>query len=279
LTRRLGELAIFPVALGAMNLSIEGRPPRDVARATIRAALDEGVTLIDTADVYGLDGADANHGLRLLAEARGAALVSSKVGVRREGTAWVHDGRPAYLRAAAEASLHALRAEAFDVLHLHAVDARVPIEDSVGELARLREEGKARRLGVSNVTADELRRARASAPIACVQNEASPFVAPDPAVLALCEAHGLAFLAYAPVGGWRAGRVAHDPTLRALAEAAGVSPYQVALAALLGRSPAIVPVAGASRPENARASARAASLRLAPEAQARFERTFWGDGG
>lgn len=276
MTRRLGELAIFPVALGAMNLSIEGRPPREVARATIRAALEEGVTLIDTADVYGLDGADANHGLRLLAEARGAALVSSKVGVRREGDAWLHDGRPAYLRAAAEASRIALEADAFDVLHLHAVDARVPIEDSVGELARLREEGKARCLGVSNVTADELRRACAAAPIACVQNEASPFVAPDPAVLAWCEAHGLAFLAYAPVGGWRAGRIAHDPTLRALAERYGATPFQIAIAALLGASPAIVPIAGASRPANARASARAAPLRLDAEDQATFERTFWG---
>ena len=258
-----------------MNLSIEERPPREVALSTIRAAIEAGVTLIDTADVYGLDERDARHNLRLVAEARTGATICTKVGVRREGEAWIHEGNPRYLRAAVDASLRALGVDTIDVLLLHAVDARVPIEESVGALARLREEGKARWLGVSNVTADELARAAATTPLACVQNEASPYVAPDPAVLAACERGGLAFLAYAPMGGWRAGRTAHEPLLQALAARYGATPFEVVIAALLGASPSIVPVAGASRPENARSSARAAALRLEAADQAAFEATFW----
>lgn len=273
--RSLGDLTVHPVAFGAMNLSIEGRPSREVALATIRAAVDAGVTLIDTADVYGLDASDARHNLRLLAEAGIDATICTKVGVRRDGEAWIHDGDPRTLRAATEASLAALGADALDVLLLHAVDARVPIEESVGALARLRDEGKARRIGVSNVTAEELARAAATTALACVENEASPYVAPDPAVLRACEAAGQAFLAYAPLGGWRAGRIAHDPWLRALGARHDATPFEAVIAALLGASPSIIVVAGASRPENARSSARAAGLRLAPADQAAFERTFW----
>lgn len=270
----IGELSLHPVVLGTMNLAGEGRPSRDVAIATLHAALDAGVELLDTADVYGLDGDDVHHAERLVAEVRASrsCVIATKGGVRREGDVWEHRGDPAYLRAACEASLRALGVDAHELYFLHAVDARVPIEESVGELARLRDEGKIVRLGVSNVDAEELRRALEVAPIVAVQNEASVFVTPSEEVLARCREHGLAFLAYAPMGGWRAGRVAHERVLRDVASRVGTSPFEVIVAWSIARG--WMPVCGASRPENAASSARAASLSLGAEDLALLEATY-----
>ncbi len=250
------------VVLGTMNLAGEGRPSREVAVATIFAALDAGVGSIDTADVYGLDEHDAHFAERLVAEVRRerAFVVATKGGVRRRGDAWEHVGDPAYLRRACEASLRALEVDAHDVYLLHAVDARVPIEESVGELARLRDEGKLVRLGVSNVDATQLRRGLEVAPIEVVQNEASPFVRMDPEVEAECRARGIVLQAYAPMGGWRAGRVAHEPVLRRVAQELGVSPFEAIVAWTIARG--WQPVCGASRPQNARSSVCAAAIAL-----------------
>lgn len=250
------------LAIGTMNLAGAGRPPREVAQATLHAALDEGARWVDTADVYGLDEHDAHHAEVLLAGLGRELLVATKGGVLRRGETWEHRGDPAYLRAACEASLRALRREAHDLYFLHAVDARVPIEESVGELARLREEGAIRAIGVSNVSAAEVERALAVAPVEVVQNEASPFVAMDPAIERLCRAHGLVLQAYAPMGGWRAGRVAHEPTLRRVADELGASPFEAIVAWAIARG--WMPVCGASRPENARSSVRAEALSITP---------------
>jgi aryl-alcohol dehydrogenase-like predicted oxidoreductase len=269
-TRRdLAGRAIYPIGFGAMNLSIPGRPERDQAIRTIHAALDAGMELVDTADCYALGAADVGHNERLVSEALATwpgarPIVATKGGVVRPNDGWAHDGRPAHLRAACEASLAALGVDAIDLYQLHRVDENTPLEDSVGELARLRQEGKVRAVGLSNATVDELERARAIVPIASVQNEASPYVPTGltDGVLAYCEAHAIAFLAYAPVGGWRAGETAHLPALREVADALAATPFEVALAWLLHRSRALIPIPGASRPENARSSARAATLAL-----------------
>ncbi len=260
--RTLPNVQRFPVILGTMNLAGEGRPTRAIALATIHAALDAGVEVIDTADVYGLGEHDAHHAERLVAEVRceRAFGIATKGGVRRRGEVWEHVGDPAYLRRACEASLRALEIDAHDVYFLHAVDARVPIEESVGELARLRDEGKIATLGVSNVGASELLRAVAVAPIEVVQNEASPFVPMDPVVDATCRARGIVLWAYAPMGGWRAGRVAHEPVLRRVGHELGVSPFEAIVAWTIARG--WLPVCGASRPENARSSARAATIAM-----------------
>jgi len=252
-----------------MNLSIEGRPERADAIATIHAALEAGAQLIDTADCYALGDGDVGHNESLVREALASwqgerPMVATKGGVVRPHGAWAHDGRPEHLRAACEASLRALGVETIDLYQLHAVDERVPIEESAGELARLQQEGKVRHLGVSNVALAELERAARVIDVAAVQNEASPFVPEglSDGVLAWCDANDVAFIAYAPTGGWRAGRIAHLPALQRVAEAVGASPFEVALAWILSMSPALIALSGASRPENARSSMLAAHLVL-----------------
>ncbi|HJL18764.1 MAG TPA: aldo/keto reductase [Sandaracinaceae bacterium LLY-WYZ-13_1] len=279
-SRRLAGRAVFPVGFGAMNLSLPDAPSRREAIATVHAALDAGVDLVDTADVYAPDADAAGHNEALIAEAlAGIAdrpLVATKGGVRRRGERWWHDGRPAHLRAACEASLRRLRVEAIDLYYLHAVDDAVPVEESVGALARLREEGKVRAVGLSNVDHPTLARAAEVTPIAAVQNEAGPqrpgFA--EDGVVAWCETHGAGFVAHSPMGGWRAGRTAHLAPLRAVADALGTDPFGAVLAWLLSTSPAVIPIPGASRPANARASAAAADLRLEPAARRRLVATL-----
>ena len=258
--RALGPYRVFPIGFGAMNLSFGGAPPKEDAVRVVEAALDAGITCFDTADVYAPDASAIGHNERLLGGALAGADVclATKGGVVRRGEdEWLHDGRPAYLEAACEASLRRLGREAIDLYYLHAVDERVPIEESVGALARLRERGWIRELGVSNVTLAQLERAAAVAPIVAVQNEASPYRPgwDEDGVLGWCEAHGAAFVAHSPMGGWRAGETSHLPELAAAAEARGLTPFQLLLVRLLERSEAVIPLPGASRPENVRASA------------------------
>jgi len=283
--RPLGRsgLQVSSIGLGGMPLSIAGRPGRAEAIKVIHAALRAGVTLIDTADVYCLDQSDIGHNEKLIAEAlaqRGegeGALVATKGGLQRPGGAWVTDADPRRLKSACEASLKALRMTTLPLYQLHAVDDSVPLEDSVGALAELRRQGKIAHIGLSNVSAAELRRALAVAPIASVQNRCSVFDRRDfsNGVLALCAAEHIAYLAYSPVGGGRGkGRVAEDAALKAVGARHGVSSYQVALAWLLAKSPVIIPIPGASRITSAIDSAAARHLRLTGEDLAELDRAF-----
>lgn len=275
-------LRVHPVGLGAMPLSIEGRPAEADAVRVICAALDAGIDLVDTADAYCLDERDVGHNERLLARAlrewRGGrdVVVATKGGERRPGGEWAHDGRPAHLRRACEASLRALGRERLALYQLHAPDPAVPFEESVGALFELRAEGKLEHVGLSNVDADQVRTALRLGPVASVQNEASPYHPQglDDGVLALCEAEGLAFIAHSPLGGWRAGRIAHEPVLQRLARRHGATQHQIALAWLLAASPALVPIPGASRAENAVSSAAAPDLALDAEDLRELDRAF-----
>ena len=283
--RPLGSsgLQVSQIGLGGMPLSIAGRPGRAEAIKVIHAALRAGVTLIDTADVYCLDQSDIGHNEKLIAEAlalrgdEGAVLVATKGGLQRPGGAWVTDADPRRLKSACEASLKALRLTTLPLYQLHAVDDSVPLEDSVGALAELRRQGKIAHIGLSNVNAAELRRAMAVAPIVSVQNRCSVFDRRDLSngLLALCAAENIAYLAYSPVGGGRGkGRVADDPTLRAVGGKHGVSPFQVALAWLLSRSPVVIPIPGASQISSAIDSAAADGLRLDEDDRAALDRAF-----
>lgn len=275
--RSLAGRTILGVGLGAMNLSWSSAAPSRAERVrVIEAAIDAGMQLVDTADVYAPNADAIGHNEELVAQAvRGRdVVIATKGGVVRRGDEWLHDGSPAHLRRACEASL--ARLGRIDLYYLHAVDDRVPIEESIGALARLREEGKIGAVGVSNVTRGELERALSVAPIAAVQNAASPYhaTALTDGVLALCEERSIAFVAHSAMGGWRAGETAHLSILRELADELGATPFEIVIAWLLGASERTIVIPGASRIENVRASAAAAGLSLATDQRVRLERVL-----
>ncbi len=262
---------VSAVGLGGMLLSISGRPPEDQATATIHAALEAGVTFIDTADAYCLDEREMNHNEELIARALAGrsekVVVATKCACRRPGGAWTVDARPEYLEEAAHASLKALGVEALDLLQLHAPDSHVPFADSVGALAKLRDAGKVKLVGLSNVNVKQIDEARSIVPIASVQNRWNPedrSVEHD-GVLGYCEKHGIAFIPYSPFGGTRGAPLLG--TLGHLTEEARrrrLSVYQLVVAWMLAKSPVVIPIVGARRPESISESALAADVRLSP---------------
>jgi aryl-alcohol dehydrogenase-like predicted oxidoreductase len=280
-TRRLGGLQVSAIGLGEMPLSLAGRPDEAQAVRTIHAALDAGVTLIDTADSYCRDQSDFGHGERLVAKAlaawrgdRDRVLVATKGGHIRPGGSWDLDGRPEYLRQACEASLKALGVEAIGLYQFHRPDPKVPFTESVGALAELRAAGKVRLVGLSNVSIDQIRQARELVEVASVQNEFSPRFRRSEGELAWCAANRIAFLPWSPLGGIGRGRDlgGRHRAFADVAEAHGVSPQQVALAWELAKAPVVIPIPGSSRPETILDSAAAASLRLTADELARLDR-------
>ena len=238
-TRRLGGLQVSAIGLGEMPMSLAGRPDEAQSIRTIHAALDAGVTLIDTADAYCIDESEIGHGERLVAKALAAwpgdadrVLVATKGGHTRPGREWDLDGRPEYLRRACEASLRALGVGAIGLYQLHRPDPKVPFAESVGALAELKEAGKVRLVGLSNVSVDQIRQARQLVQVASVQNEFSPRFRRSEGELAFCAAQRIAFLPWSPLGGIGRGRDlgGRHRAFGEVAEAHGVSAQQVALA-------------------------------------------------
>ncbi len=282
--RALGQtgLQVSCVGLGGMPMSISGRPSEDDSVRVIHAALDAGMTFIDTADVYCLDHTDIGHNERVIARALrewsggGDIVVATKGGLERPNGDWTTNGRPSHLRSACEASLRALGVEAITVYQLHAPCDDHPFEDSVGELSRLREEGKVRHVGLSNVSVDEITTAQTIVPIVSVQNRCNPHDtrAFNEGVISRCEADGMAFFPYSPVGGFGKADIAGDALLREVADRHGASPYEVALAWLLASSPAMLPIPGASKVSSAVSSARASSLTLGAADMAALDGQF-----
>jgi aryl-alcohol dehydrogenase-like predicted oxidoreductase len=280
-TRRLGGLQVSAIGLGEMPMSLAGRPDEAQSIRTIHAALDAGVTLIDTADAYCIDQTEVGHGERLVAKAlaawsgdRDKVLVATKGGHTREGGEWNLDGRPEHLRQACEASLRALGVEAIGLYQFHRPDPKVPFAESVGTMAELKDAGKVRLVGLSNVSVDQIRQARQLVQVASVQNEFSPRFRRSEGELAFCAAEGIAFLPWSPLGGIGRGRElgGRHRAFGEVAEAHGVSAQQVALAWQLAKAPAVIPIPGSSRPETITDSAAAAGLRLSDDELARLDR-------
>jgi aryl-alcohol dehydrogenase-like predicted oxidoreductase len=279
--RRLADLAVGAIGLGGMPLSVEGRPDRARAVRTVHAALDAGVTLLDTADAYCLGHAEVGHNERLLADAvrswggdRDAVLLATKGGhTRPPDDSWALDGRPEHLRAACEASLLALGVEAIGLYQYHRPDPEVPYAESVGALEELRQEGKVVRVGISNANPGQIREAAALTPLAAVQNELSPAFRSSLAEVALCAELGIAFLPWSPLGGMGAAAAlgTEHAAFGEVARDRGVSAQQVCLAWLLALAPVVIPIPGASRPESITDSAAAAALVLTPEELARLD--------
>jgi aryl-alcohol dehydrogenase-like predicted oxidoreductase len=278
-TRLIGGVEVSAIGLGAMPMSLEGRPSREQSLTTIRTALDKGVTLIDTADAYSADDRDFGHNEELLGEAlKGVdgVMVATKGGhTRTPGGGWGLNGRPEYLKAACEASLRRLGVDVIDLYQYHRPDRDVPIAESVGALAELLDEGKIRFAGVSNFNPAEIREANEvlGGRLASVQNQFSPAFRSSEPELELCAELGIAFLPWSPLGGMgSAARLGDRFTAFAEVGAAhGVSPQQVCLAWMLAKAPVVIPIPGASRPESIADSADAAHLELTEEELKRLD--------
>jgi aryl-alcohol dehydrogenase-like predicted oxidoreductase len=273
--RTIGGTTVSEIGLGGMPMSIEGRPDEQRSVATIHAALDAGVTLIDTADAYHLHAGETGHNERLIARAIATwggdasdVLIATKGGHIRPGDgSWIVDGSPEHLRQAADASLKALGVEAIGLYQYHRPDPRVPYAESVGALKELRDAGKIRLIGISNATIEQIDIARevlGEGGLASVQNQFSPAFTSSEPELAHCAALGIAFLPWSPLGGiGRAARVgARHEAFQRVADAHGVSPQQVTLAWMLAKAPVVIPIPGASRPESITDSVRAVDLVL-----------------
>lgn len=302
-TRRLGDgLDVTALGLGLMGMSgVYGAADDQESVATIRAALDAGVTLFDDAEAYGGGHSEELLG-RALGSRRGEAVVTTKFGLTFHNGVMGEDGSPAHVRRSIEGSLRRLATDHVDLFFQHRVDLATPIEETVGAMAELVAEGKVRHIGLCEVSASTLRRAHAVHPLAAVQSEYSLWHRdPEDGVLATCEELGVGFMAYSPLGrGFLTGRIRRFDDLpagdfrrvsprfqgenfqrnldlvdhvTALAAAKGVEPAQLALAWLLTRGPHVVAVFGTRRQANLRSNLGALDVELTAEELARIEET------
>jgi aryl-alcohol dehydrogenase-like predicted oxidoreductase len=273
-TRKIGDRTVSAIGLGGMPMSIEGRPDEDRSIATIHAALDAGVTFFDTADAYHTYANEVGHNESLFAKGIASwggdtsdVLVATKGGHLRPGDgSWTVNGDPAYLKKAAEASLKRLGGDAIGLYQFHRPDPNVPYADSVGAIRDLLDAGTIRMAGISNATVEQIRLAQdiLGGRLVSVQNQFSPAFRSSEPELELCDELGIAFLPWSPLGGiTSAGKLGDRfAPFQRVADARGVSPQVVALAWHLSKSPYVVPIPGASRPESIRDSATAPDLEL-----------------
>jgi pyridoxine 4-dehydrogenase len=262
----VGDTVVNRLGFGAMRITgtgIWGEPAdAESAHRVLRRAIELGVNFIDTAYAYGPEVSE-----RLIGEALhpypDGLIVATKTGLQRNGpNQWHSDARPETIRRECERSLELLRTETIDLYQLHAPDPAVPLEESLGTIVDLQSEGKVRLIGVSNFDADQLRRAQAVTDIVSVQNRANFGDRSSDDVLAICERDGIAFLPWAPLGSGDLTRAKH---LEEIAAAHGATTGQVALAWLLARSPAVLPIPGTSSVEHLEENVAAAALRLSAD--------------
>ena len=281
--RELGRtgLKVFPIGLGAMPLSIHGRPDDAQAGAVIKAFIDGGGDLIDTANAYCLDERDMGHNEQLIRRAldrlgvSDRIMVATKGGLTRPRGEWEVDGRPACLRASCEKSLRDLNTDCIALYQLHAIDPKVPLAESLAALLQLRAEGKIRHIGLSNVRPEQLREALAQAPIVAVQNRCSLFNKRDfhNGLVDLCAEQGVSYIAHSPVGGhFGHTRLAAHAEIGTLAARLGVSAYRVALAWLMQKGAHILPIPGASKVASIIDSLRSVAVSLSAADMAAVDR-------
>ena len=273
-TRTIGDVQVSEIGLGGMPMSIEGRPDEARSIATIHAALELGVTLFDTADAYHLTATDVGHNESLIAKAiaswggdTSAVLVATKGGHLRPGDgSWTQDGRPEYLKQAAEASLNRLGGEAIGLYQFHRPDSSVPYADSIGALRDLLDAGTIRQAGISNANPEQIRLAQEvlGGRLASVQNQFSPAFRSSEPELELCDELGIAFLPWSPLGGITSAAALGDrfAAFGKVAADRGITPQVVCLAWELAKSPRVIPIPGASRPESITNSVQAAEVTL-----------------
>ncbi len=276
-TRTIGDRAVSAIGLGAMPMWVEGRPEREQSLRTIHAALDAGVTLVDTADAYHARADGLGHNEDVVADAlrtwggdSSSVLVATKGGhVRPDDGAWALNGTPEHLKAAAQESARRLGVEVIGLYQFLRPDPDVPFAESVGALPELLDAGTIELAGISNADAEQIRTAQdvLGGRLASVQNQFSPSYRSSEPELRLCDELGIAFLPWSPLGG--ISQAAELGTAAAafsdVGDQLGVSPQQVALAWQLGKSPHVVPIPGSGRPETIQDSVRAAELTLSSD--------------
>jgi pyridoxine 4-dehydrogenase len=259
-----GDLTVNRLGFGAMRITgrgIWGDPPsRDQAIATLRRVVELGVNFIDTADSYGPSVSE-----ELIASALfpypDDLVLATKGGLVRPGpNRWEPDGRPSHLRSACEGSLRRLRLEQIPLYQFHRPDPRVPLAESLGEIAALKSEGKIRHVGVSNVSEAQLREAQRIVPIVSVQNRFNATDRKSASMVDLCEQEQLTFLPWAPVQ-----EADRNPAVAEAAQRHGVSERQVVLAWMLASSPSILPIPGTGSVSHAEENIAAAALELSPD--------------
>jgi aryl-alcohol dehydrogenase-like predicted oxidoreductase len=281
--RSIGEEKVSAIGLGGMPMSIEGRPDQARSVATIHAALDAGITLIDTADAYHIGGNEVGHNESLIARALATysgdtsqVLVATKGGHRRPGDGtWTLNGSADYLKTACEASLRRLGVDAIGLYQFHRPDPATPYEESIGAIRDLLDQGKIRMAGISNANPQQIRLANEilGGRLVSVQNQFSPTFRTSEPELRLCEQLGIAFLPWSPLGGSsRANELgSRFAAFQEIGEAHGVSPQQVCLAWELAKAPVVIPIPGASRPETILDSVKAAELTLSEDELVRLD--------
>jgi aryl-alcohol dehydrogenase-like predicted oxidoreductase len=258
-----GDLAVNRLGFGAMRITGDGiwgwPKDREEAKRVLKRAVELGVDLIDTADAYGPEVSEM-----LIAEALHpypkGLVIATKGGLTRPGPGqWVPNGRPDYLKRCVDGSLKRLKLDRIDLWQLHRIDSSVPVEDSLGAIKEMRDAGKIRHVGLSEVDTSEIDRARKVLPIATVQNRYNIDYRKWDQVLKYCNQEKIGFMPWSPVGG---GRSLKDSTLEAVAKAHNVSVYQVAIAWLLHRSPVMLPIPGTSSVTHLEDNMAAAKLSL-----------------
>jgi pyridoxine 4-dehydrogenase len=256
-----GDIVVHRMGFGAMRITgpgIWGDPPdQEQARATLRRVVELGVNFIDTADSYGPEVSE-----RLIAEALypypDDLVIATKGGLVRPAPGrWDADGRPEHLRVACEGSLRRLRLDRIPLYQWHRPDPRVPLAESLGALVQLKDEGKIRHIGISNVTEEQLHQAQQITPVVSVQNRYNAADRTSEAVLEASELEQIAFLPWAPIQ-----QADRNPAVTEAAKRHDASPRQIVLAWMLARSPQMLPIPGTGSPEHAEANIAAASIEL-----------------
>lgn len=282
-TTELGNTGILvsAIGLGAMPLSIQNRPSESQGIAVIHRALDLGITFIDTADSYCLDESDKHHNERLIARAlaeheKGSEVkVATKGGLMRPEGDWTINADPDHLRTTIRQSYEALGGrDPIFLWQLHAPDDKVPLEESLRAVREAIDEGLIRYVGLSNVSVEEIERARKIVSIVSVQNKYNPWHRQPEfdGVLSYCESHRLTFLPWSPLGG--RNRVKDLPSVQGIATVAkqlDVSPWRLVLAWLMSKSPCVLHIPGATRMESLEDSIQAVDLILSPETIAKLD--------
>ncbi|HEV2524214.1 MAG TPA: aldo/keto reductase [Gammaproteobacteria bacterium] len=282
LPRKLGTSGLFvnAIGFGTWPLSTMGRRSEQEGIKLLLAALDAGINFIDTADSYCIDENEFGYCERMIAKAlklrkqSTPVIIGTKGGCTRPDGGWGVNGRPTYLKKACEASLKALDVDCIDLYQLHAPDRAIPWQETIGALADLKKTGKVKHIGLSNVTLSDIQQAQKIVEIVSIQNQCSLFdLSSFSEIIPYCEKNNLTFFAYRPVGGPENGKhlILEHPVLIKIANECGKTPFQVALAWLLAKSPVIIPIPGATKISSVLSSAAVIQFVLDPKQLSELE--------